>query len=46
LEVQTNSLDVGISNNWVPVPDSSGTNHVVVPIDPANPSVFYRLVLP
>jgi glucose/arabinose dehydrogenase len=46
LETQTNSPGVGIGSNWVTVPDSTTTNHVVVPIDPANGSVFYRLALP
>lgn len=46
LETQTNSAGVGIGTNWITVPNSAGTNHVVVPIDPANGSVFYRLALP
>ena len=46
LEVQTNSLGVGIGTNWVTVPGSTVTNRVVVPIDPANGSAFYRLALP
>jgi hypothetical protein len=32
--------------NWVDVPNSTATNHVVVTIDPANPSVYYRLAVP
>ena len=43
LQVQTNSLDVGITPNWVPVPGSEQTNRVDVPIDKNNPTVFYRL---
>lgn len=46
LETQTNSLSVGLGTNWVAVPGSTTTNRVVVPIDPANGSVFYRLALP
>jgi hypothetical protein len=46
LQTQTNSLSVGIRTNWVNIPGSTQTNHVVVPIDPANGSVFYRLALP
>jgi len=42
LQVQTN----GLGANWVDVPNSTSTNHVVVPIDPANTSVFYRLAVP
>ncbi len=42
LQAQTN----GLGANWITVPGSSATNHVVVPIDPANGSVFYRLAVP
>lgn len=45
LQAQTNSLATGLSNNWGDYPggSSSGVN---VPIDPANPTVFFRLSLP
>jgi glucose/arabinose dehydrogenase len=46
LETQTNSPSVGISTNWVTVVGSTATNHVVVPLDQSNGSVFYRLVVP
>jgi len=46
LETQTNSPGVGIDTNWVTVPGSVTTNRVVIPIDPANGSVFYRLAMP
>jgi hypothetical protein len=46
LQGQTNSPGAGIGTNWVTMPGSTTTNHVVVPIDPANGSVFYRLALP
>jgi glucose/arabinose dehydrogenase len=42
LQSETNLLGA----NWVNVPNSSGTNHVVVPIDPASGPVFYRLAVP
>jgi glucose/arabinose dehydrogenase/plastocyanin len=42
LQAQTN----GLGTNWVDVPNSTGTNRVIVPIDPASSSVFYRLALP
>jgi len=42
LQVQTN----GLGTSWADVPDSTGTNHVVVPINPGNSPVFYRLVVP
>jgi autotransporter-associated beta strand protein len=43
LQVQTNGLDLG---NWQPWPGSMNTNSVFVPIDPLNPSVFFRLIYP
>jgi hypothetical protein len=46
LETQTNSLSVGISTNWSTWPGSAATNAVSVPISPANPTVFFRLVYP
>jgi glucose/arabinose dehydrogenase len=42
LQSQANSL----GTNWVDVPNSSTTNHVVLSINPANASVFYRLAVP
>lgn len=50
LEVQTNSLDVGLFTNWFPWrfpwPDSAATTSVTLPILPGNPAVFFRLVYP
>lgn len=46
LETQTNSFSQGINANWVTIPGSTATNRVIVPLDPSNGSVFYRLVLP
>ena len=46
LLVQTNSLSVGISNNWVPVAGSTSVNSIAIPINLTNGSVFYRLVYP
>ncbi|MGC3959514.1 MAG: autotransporter-associated beta strand repeat-containing protein [Verrucomicrobiota bacterium] len=46
LQVQTNTLAVGISTNWTAVAGSTATNQVFVPVVPGNPSVFYRLTLP
>jgi autotransporter-associated beta strand protein len=43
LQVQTNSLT---GTNWANVDGSTSVNQWVMPIDPANASVFYRLVLP
>jgi hypothetical protein len=46
LQSQTNSPGTGIGTNWSDVTGSQGTNHIVVPVDTANGSVFYRLVMP
>jgi autotransporter-associated beta strand protein len=46
LQVQTNSLNVGLGTNWFSVAGSTTTNQVVVPLNPASPAVFYRMVLP
>jgi autotransporter-associated beta strand protein len=43
LQAQTNDVTVGISTNWVNVAGSTATNQVVVPVDPNNGTVFYRL---
>jgi hypothetical protein len=43
LQVQTNNLDVGLNTNWYGL---SGTEFVAttnIPINPTNPSVFFRL---
>lgn len=46
LQTQTNNLGTGIGSNWVTVPGSAATNRVLVPLDPVNGSVFYRLAIP
>jgi autotransporter-associated beta strand protein len=46
LQVQTNSVSVGIGNNWVDVPGSTGVNSMNFTIDPANGTVFYRMIYP
>ena len=46
LEIQTNSLNAGLGTNWVTVPNSTATNQVFAPINPASGSVFFRLVSP
>ncbi len=43
LQNQTNSPSVGLGANWFTVPGSTATNQVTVPLDQANPAVFYRL---
>lgn len=42
LQAQTNAITTGISNNWSDYP-GGGTSPVVVPIDAANGTVFFRL---
>ena len=46
LLVQTNALNVGLSTNWFTWPNSATTNSVSIPMNRANPTVFYRLVYP
>jgi hypothetical protein len=46
LQAQVNSPGVGITTNWHDVPGSTLTNHVVVSLDPANGSAFFRLASP
>ena len=46
LQVQTNSLSVGLGTNWQTVTGSDGTNEMTFIINPANPATFYRLVSP
>ena len=46
LETQTNALNVGLSTNWSTVAGSSGVTSVTVTNNPANPTVFFRLVYP
>ena len=42
LQSQTNALTVGISGNWSDYP-GGGSNPVSVPVNPGNPTVFFRL---
>jgi autotransporter-associated beta strand protein len=46
LQQQTNSLSTGLSTNWVNVAGSESITSTNITIDPAKPTVFYRLVLP
>jgi hypothetical protein len=43
LHVQTNSLSVGLAQNWSPIAGSEYTNRWNVLIDRTAPAVFYRL---
>ncbi len=44
LEVQTNSISVGLSTNWVAVPGSTTVDSMTLPIGRTNGAVFYRLM--
>jgi autotransporter-associated beta strand protein len=46
LQVQTNSLASGLYTNWVDWPGATTTNSVNVPVNPANPATFFRLIYP
>jgi len=45
LAAQTNSLEVGLTGNWYPIPGTESTSTYDVTIDPAKPTVFYTLRL-
>jgi len=46
LQAQTNALDIGLSGTWFNVAGSATTNQMTMQVNPANPTVFYRLTLP
>ncbi|MFO1513123.1 MAG: autotransporter-associated beta strand repeat-containing protein [Verrucomicrobiota bacterium] len=46
LQLQTNSISTGLSNNWVDVPGSGASTTATVTVDPQNPTVFIRLRSP
>jgi hypothetical protein len=46
LQTQTNTVTVGLNTNWVDVAGASATNKVIVTMNPANGSAFYRMVYP
>jgi hypothetical protein len=46
LQIQTNSLNVGLGANWVNVPNSTTTNQIFIPINSTNGSVFLRTAYP
>jgi hypothetical protein len=43
LQSQTNAANVGLGTNWYDVAGSTTTNQMTFTIDPASPSVFYRM---
>jgi autotransporter-associated beta strand protein len=46
LQSQTNSLSVGLDTNWADVTGSTTTNQVIIPVNSANGSVFFRMIYP
>ncbi len=46
LQAQTNSLSSGLGTNWVTIPGSDAVVSTNLIINPANGSVFYRLIYP
>ena len=46
LQVQTNAMNVGLTTNWMTVGNSTSTNRMVISINSASGSVFYRLANP
>ena len=46
LQAQTNSLTTGLSTNWVNVAGSESVTNEIVPVNPTNGTVFYRLCAP
>jgi len=46
LQSQTNAINTGLSTNWLTIPGTDATNQALVPVNPANGSVFFRLIYP
>ena len=46
LQTQTNSTSTGLGSTWFTVPGSTTTNGAAFTINPANPTVFFRLLYP
>ena len=46
LQTQTNAPGLGLGTNWADVADSTNVNQLTILMNPANGSVFYRLVFP
>ena len=46
LQTQTNALTVGVTTNWVDVPGTASVTSTNIAINPASPTVFFRLRYP
>jgi hypothetical protein len=44
LQMQTNSINVGLGTNWVIVPGSDSTNLLTMPVNPGSGTAFFRLI--
>ena len=46
VQMQTNTLSSGLKTNWVTLPATATVTNYTVNINPANPTVFIRMVYP
>ncbi len=46
LQAQTNSLNTGLGGTWFTWPNSTNVTTVPIPLNAANPTVFFRLIYP
>ena len=46
LQIQTNGPGAGLGTNWIALPGSQFTDQYALPVNPANGSVFLRLIYP
>jgi fibronectin-binding autotransporter adhesin len=46
LQAQTNPINIGLRSNWFDFPGSTTVNSVTTTLNPANGSVFYRMIYP
>jgi hypothetical protein len=46
IQAQTNPVTVGLYTNWATLAGSSLTNQIIMPINPANGAVFFRMIYP
>jgi hypothetical protein len=46
LQAQTNPITIGLRSNWFDVPGSTTVNTITTTLNPANGSVFYRMIYP
>jgi autotransporter-associated beta strand protein len=44
--LETNSVDLANPNAWFPLPGSTSTNQILLPVSPASGKLFFRLVFP